>query len=144
LLANGRRIVARSFKFHRPRGIFSCGVEEMAGLVQLGDGARTVPAARATLVELHESLAARSQSGWPSVDFDLGRVLDLVAPLWAAGFYNKTFIWPSWHRYETLIRGLAGLGHAPAAPDPDQYEVRNLHCDVLIVGGGSAGLKAAR
>ena len=77
------------------------------------------------------------------MNWDLGRALDWVAPLWAAGFYNKTFIWPSWHTYEPLIRRMAGIGRAPNAPDPDRYETGNLHCDVLVVGGGVAGLQAA-
>jgi len=142
-LANGLRTIARSFKFHRPRGIFSCGVEEPGALVQLGEGARVIPSARAPVVELTPGLQARSQAGWPSVNFDLGRLLDFVAPLWAAGFYNKTFIWPSWHTYEPLIRRMAGLGRAPGERDPDRYEVGNLHCDVLVIGGGLAGLEAA-
>ncbi len=143
LLANGVRTVSRSFKFHRPRGVFSCGMEEPNALLQLGSGAKAVPSARATLVELTQGLQARSQSGWPSVDFDVGRSMDLIAPLWAAGFYNKTFIWPSWHTYEPMIRRMAGLGRAPGQRDPDRYEVGNLHCDVLVVGGGVAGLRAA-
>jgi sarcosine oxidase, subunit alpha len=143
LLANGVRTVARSFKFHRPRGVFSCGVEEPNALVQLNNGAQTVPSARAPVTELFTGLETRSQAGWPSVDFDIGRSMDFVAPLWAAGFYNKTFIWPSWHAYEPFIRRMAGLGRAPTAPDPDRYEHSNLHCDVLIVGGGLAGLEAA-
>ncbi len=112
-------------------------------LVTLHSGAHAVPSARAPSVELTAGLTAHSQSGWPSVRFDLGRILDASAPLWAAGFYNKTFMWPSWHIYEGIVRRMAGLGRAPAAPDPDRYEVRNAHCDVLIVGGGEAGLKAA-
>ena len=143
LLANGIRTISRSFKFHRPRGVFSCGVEETGALVELNEGARTVPSARAPVVELTEGLRARSQAGWPSVNFDLGRILDVVSPLWAAGFYNKTFIWPSWHTYEPFIRRMAGLGRAPRERDPDRYETGNLHCDVLIVGGGVAGLRAA-
>jgi len=143
LLANGVRTVARSFKFHRPRGLYSCGVEEPNGLLSLGTGARVVPSERSPMVELHDGLESRSQEGWPSVDFDVGRVLDWTAPLWAAGFYNKTFIWPSWHVYEPIIRRLAGLGQAPTARDLDRYDVRNLHCDVLVVGGGVAGLGAA-
>src|SRR4029077_22888 len=143
LLANGVRTVARSFKFHRPRGIYTSGVEEPNALLQVGTGARAIPAARAPMVELSEGLEARSQEGWPSVNLDIGRALDAVAPLWAAGFYNKTFIWPSWHAYEGVIRRLAGLGHAPREPDPDHYETANLHCDVLIVGGGRSGLNAA-
>jgi sarcosine oxidase, subunit alpha len=144
LLANGVRTVARSFKFHRPRGVFSCGVEEPNALLQLGEGAHAIPSARAPIVELAPGLQARSQAGWPSVDFDLGRWVDLFAPLWSAGFYNKTFIWPSWHTYEPIIRRLAGLGRAPGERDPDRYEVGNLHCDVLVIGGGLAGLRAAR
>ena len=143
LLANGVRIVARSFKFHRPRGVFSCGAEEPNGLLELHSGAHIVPSARAPLIELTEGLQARSQSGWPSVSFDVGRVMDLIAPLWAAGFYNKTFIWPRWHTYESTIRRMAGLGRAPVDRDPDRYEVGNLHCDLLVVGGGAAGLEEA-
>jgi sarcosine oxidase, subunit alpha len=143
LLASGARTVARSFKFHRPRGIYSCGVEEPNALVQLARGVRAIPSARATLVELREGLEAFSQAGWPSVRTDIGRALDLAPALWAAGFYNKTFMWPNWHAYEGFVRRLAGLGRIPEGPDPDRYEVHNRHCDVLIVGAGAAGLHAA-
>ncbi|HEY0938891.1 MAG TPA: FAD-dependent oxidoreductase [Steroidobacter sp.] len=141
LLANGVRTVSRSFKFRRPRGVYSSGIEEANAFVQLGAGVSRVPAARATLVELTEGLQASSLS---RRGFDFGRVLDFAAPLWAAGFYNRTFIWPSWHFYEGIIRRMAGFGHAPSGPDPDRYDNRNLHCDVLIVGGGASGLAAAR
>ena len=143
LLANGVRVVGRSFKFHRPRGIFSAGIEEPHALVQLGSGARAVPSVPAPLIPLSAGLEAHSQSGWPTVSFDLLRALDVVAPAFAAGFYNKTFIWPSWHVYEPIIRKLAGLGQSPVEPDPDRYEICNAHCDVLVVGGGIAGLQAA-
>lgn len=143
LLANGVRVVGRSFKFHRPRGVFSAGVEEPNAFVQLGIGEGTIPSARATQVELREGLEAFVPSGWPSLGWDLGRVFDFTAPLWAAGFYNKTFIRPNWHAYECLIRRMAGFGTAPPKPDPDRYESQNLHCDVLVVGGGVAGLRAA-
>lgn len=144
LLANGVRTVSRSFKFHRPRGIYACGVEEPNALVQLGEGARTLPAARAPAIELTPDLVAHSVRGWPNVDFDLLRLLDFVPQLWAAGFYNKTFIWPSWHFYEPFIRRMAGLGHAPSSADPDRYETQNLHCDALVIGGGVEGLEAAQ
>jgi sarcosine oxidase, subunit alpha len=143
LLANGVRTVARSFKFHRPRGLYSCGVEEPNGLIQIGVGALTIPSVRAPVVELTPGLLARSQAGWPSVNFDLGRAMDFLSPLWAAGFYNKTFLWPSWHTYEPMIRRMAGLGRAPTTRDPDRYEVCNRHCEVLVIGGGVAGLRAA-
>lgn len=143
LLASGVRIVRRSLKFHRPRGIFSCGVEEPSAIMQLGTGAHALPAARAPVTDLTSGLVIRSPAGWPHVSFDFGRILDLTAPLWAAGFYNKTFLWPSWHTYEPVIRRLAGLGRAPREPDPDRYENANLHCDILVVGGGLAGLRAA-
>lgn len=143
LLANGVRVVSRSFKFRRPRGVYSCGIEEPNALVQLHSGATATASARATMVDLHDGLEAFTQSGWPSARSDAGRVLDFVAPLWAAGFYNKTFMWPSWHIYEWLIRRIGGLGRAPTAADPDRYETRNLHCDVLVIGAGTAGLGAA-
>jgi sarcosine oxidase subunit alpha len=143
LLANGVRVVGRSFKFHRPRGLFSAGVEEPNGLLTVGEGSASVASVRAPSRMLVPGLKVRSQAGWPSVDFDLGRALDFTASLWQAGFYNKTFMWPSWHAYEPIIRRMAGLGHAPEGADPDRYEVRNTHCDVLVIGGGDAGLRQA-
>lgn len=144
LLAHGERVVGRSFKFHRPRGILSAGAEEPNALVALGRGARLEPTARATLVRVHEGLEARPQNCWPSVRFDVGRVLDFLAPLWPAGFYNKTFLWPSWHAYEGAVRRTAGLGDALTAADPDLYDAANASCDVLVVGGGPAGLRVAQ
>lgn len=141
LLANGIRVVGRSFKFHRPRGLLSAGIEEPNGLLTIGEGAARTASIRAPAEMLVPELKVRTQGGWPSIGFDLGRALDFTASLWQAGFYNKTFIWPSWHAYEPAIRRMAGLGHAPDGPDPDRYEVRNLHCDVLVVGAGVAGLR---
>lgn len=143
LLANGVRLFGRSFKFHRPRGVFTCGVEEPNAFVQVDEGIRSIPSSRATGVELYEGLKASVPMGWPSLGFDVGRVLDFTAPLWPAGFYNKTFMWPSWHPYERFVRAMAGFGRAPSGADPDRYERHNLHCDVLIIGGGVSGLKAA-
>jgi len=143
LLANGVRVVSRSFKFHRPRGIFSAGFEEPNALVQVHTGNRAIPCARATLVPLSAGLEVSSEPGWPSTSFDLLRAIDFVHPIFAAGFYNKTFMWPSWRTYEPIIRKLAGFGRAPAGPDPDRYDTRNTHCDVLVIGGGRAGIDAA-
>src|SRR5688572_8793351 len=143
LLANGVRTVGRSFKFHRPRGIYTCGLEEPNSFVQLESGERAVPSTRSTRVELYEGLQAMTPSGWPSVRFDLGRALDFAAPLWSAGFYNKTFIWPSWHAYERLVRRIAGFGHPPSGTDPDRYEVRNARCETLTIGTDEVSLERA-
>ncbi|MGO4122807.1 sarcosine oxidase subunit alpha family protein [Inquilinus sp. YAF38] len=148
LLANGVHLMGRSFKYHRPRGVISAGPEEPNALVQLGpDAARTDPNSRATQVELFDGLVARSQNRWPSLRFDFNAVNDLFAPLIPAGFYYKTFMWPrspkAWMVYERFIRKAAGLGVSPRQPDPDRYDHMNVHCDVLVVGGGIAGLGAA-
>jgi sarcosine oxidase subunit alpha len=144
LLANGFRVVSRSFKFHRPRGIFSAGYEEPNALVQLHSGEYSIPCARATLIPLSPGLEVSSEAGWPNVSFDALRAIDFGHSVFAAGFYNKTFVWPSWHVYEPIIRKLAGFGRAPTGPDPDRYEMRYAHCDVLVIGGGAAGVKAAK
>jgi sarcosine oxidase subunit alpha len=143
LLANDVRLVGRSFKLHRPRGIFSCGVEEPTGLVDVGEGARRTPNLRATLIEIHEGLVAESGNCWPSVGFDLGAVNDVFRGLLPAGFYYKTFMWPDWHLFEPAIRRMAGLGRASGRPDPDRYEEISAAPDVLVVGGGIAGMSAA-
>jgi len=144
LLANGVKVVGRSFKYHRPRGIFTAGEEEPCALVETGEGAARVPTCRAPVVPLTEGLVANSQNCWPSVHFDIGRLVDFTHPLWSAGFYNKTFKWPSWHTWEGLIRKSAGLGRPLTEPDPDHYEQVNIHCDLLICGSGPAGLIAAQ
>ncbi len=145
LLANGVRLVGRSFKYHRPRGIFSAGPEEPNALVGLRRGDRHEPNTRATMVELYDGLEAESQNRWPSLRFDVMGLNDKLSPLLPAGFYYKTFMWPprGWMTYEHYIRRAAGLGTAPAARDPDRYDHQSAHCDVLVVGGGPAGLMAA-
>jgi sarcosine oxidase subunit alpha len=146
LIANGVRLVGRSFKYHRPRGILSAGSDEPNALVELRSGARREPNTRATVVELHDGLEAESQNRWPSLEFDLMAINSLFAPLLGAGFYYKTFMWPAafWEKlYEPLIRRAAGLGRASRLPDPDHYEQAYAFCDVLVIGAGPAGLAAA-
>jgi heterotetrameric sarcosine oxidase alpha subunit len=148
LLANGVHLVARSFKYHRPRGILCSGSDEPNALLQLARGARTEPNVLATMQELFEGLVASSQNRWPSLGFDVGAINDALSRLLPAGFYYKTFMWPPtprwWLRYEHLIRRAAGMGRTATEPDPDHYEHQYAHCDVLVIGGGAAGLAAAR
>ncbi|MBK8742680.1 MAG: (2Fe-2S)-binding protein [Betaproteobacteria bacterium] len=143
LLANDVTLVGRSFKYHRPRGVMAAGVEDPSSLVHLGIGAAGEPNARATQVELYADLVATSQNCWPSLRFDLQSGFDAVHRLIPAGFYYKTFIWPRWSLYEGAIRRSAGLGMAQNLRDPDVYTHQYAHCDVLIVGGGPCGLRAA-
>ncbi len=147
LLANDQVLVGRSFKYHRPRGIVASGPEEPNALVNLGTGARLEPNQRTTTTELFDGLECTSQNHWPSLEFDLGVVNNYAARFLPAGFYYKTFIHPRpfWkHVFEPVIRRSAGLGKAPTQPDPDRYEQAYAFCDVLVVGAGVAGLKAAK
>ncbi len=145
LLANGVSLVGRSFKFHRPRGIFGSGADEPNAFVQLGRGGRRDPVAAATQVELFDGLEARSVNRWPSLRWDAMSGLDRLSPFLPTGFYYKTFMGPPgfWRFYEWVIRRAAGLGRAPRQADPDRYEKVHTHCDLLIVGAGPAGLSAA-
>ncbi len=146
LLANGVRLMGRSFKYHRPRGPISAGSEEPNALVELREGARQEPNTRATTVELFDGLIANSQNRWPTLAFDALAINDFLSPFFAAGFYYKTFMWPAafWEKlYEPMIRRAAGLGRLSRQDDPDDYDKGFLHCDLLIVGAGPAGLAAA-
>ena len=142
LLANGQRLVGRSFKYHRPRGLWSAGSEEPNALVT----ARQIPNQRATMLELYDGLAAESQNRWPSLRWDVLSINDAFAPFLGAGFYYKTFMWPRafWEGlYEPLIRRAAGLGKLPRSHDTGRYEKAYAFCDLLVVGAGPAGLMAA-
>jgi sarcosine oxidase subunit alpha len=147
LIANGVHLTGRSFKYHRPRGIFAAGSEEPNALVTVRrDAARVTPNLRATQVELYDGLIAESQNRWPSLQRDFGRINDALSSFFPAGFYYKTFMWPrkAWKSlYEPVIRRAAGLGRAPTLADPDRYAQRYAHCDVLVVGAGPAGIAAA-
>jgi sarcosine oxidase subunit alpha len=143
LLANGVRTVSRSFKFHRPRGIVSAGVEESGGILAVDYGTGLQPIVRATQMPLVDGLRAESQNCFPSLGFDLLRVFDYTRSLWPAGFYNKIFKWPDWHAFEWAIRRSAGLGRLPGSMSPARFCHMNTHCDVLVVGAGPAGLAAA-
>ena len=147
LLANNIHLVGRSFKYHRPRGIMTAGSEEPNAIVQLHKNtSRTEPNVRATEIEIYEGLEASSQNCWPSVNFDIGGINNFLSPVLPAGFYYKTFMWPAsfWEKYEFFIRKSAGLGKSPTEPDPDIYEHKYIHCDVLIIGAGISGIIAAK
>ena len=146
LLANGVRLMGRSFKYHRPRGPLSAGSEEPNALVELRSGARQEPNTRATVTELFDGLHANSQNRWPSLRFDALAINDRLNRFFIAGFYYKTFMWPKsfWEKvYEPIIRRAAGLGSMSREEDPDEYDKGFLHCDLLIIGAGPAGLMAA-
>jgi len=146
LLANGVRLMGRSFKYHRPRGPLTAGSEEPNALVELRHGARQEPNTPATTVELFDGLRASSQNRWPSLTSDLLAVNDFLSVLLPAGFYYKTFMWPAsfWEKlYEPIIRRAAGLGSLSLQDDPDAYDKGFLHCDLLVIGAGPAGLAAA-
>ncbi|MCP4984228.1 MAG: sarcosine oxidase subunit alpha family protein, partial [Gammaproteobacteria bacterium] len=145
LLANGVHMVGRSWKYHRPRGIVSSGAEEPNAIFQLEKGGYTIPNARGTQVELYADLNASSVNCWPSLDFDLMSINSKFSRMMPAGFYYKTFMWPKamWMKYEHFIRKASGLGESPRLNDPDRYEHGHAHCDLLVVGGGIAGITAA-
>lgn len=146
VLASGQRVFGRSFKYHRPRGVIGLGSEEMNALIGVGQGARHEPNLRATQIEIFNGMAAVSQNRWPSLNWDVGAINNTFSRLIPGGFYYKTLMWPQsfWkHVYEPFIRRAAGLGKAPEGRDPDTYEQIHVHCDVLVIGGGVAGLAAA-
>ncbi len=146
LLGGGKSLLGRSFKYHRPRGLVASGAEEPNVLVGLGRNARFEPDQRATTTELFSGLEATSQNHWPSLEFDVGEVNNLLYKFFPAGFYYKTFMKPRWawkHLFEPIVRQAAGLGEAPKEADVDRYEQAYAYCDVLVAGGGVAGLAAA-
>ena len=154
LLASNETVLGRSFKYHRPRGIMSAGVEESGAMVTIGRGARRDPNVKATMQELYQGLLASGQNAWPNVRYDVGAVNSLFGRFLVAGFYYKTFMglppfeWFSkgtglWMKYEKIIRKAAGMGTASREPDPDVYDHAHGFCDVLVVGSGPAGLQAA-
>ncbi|MEO5615514.1 MAG: sarcosine oxidase subunit alpha family protein [Cypionkella sp.] len=146
LLANDQMLLGRSFKYHRPRGLVAAGPEEPNAIVGLGRDGRFEPNQRVTTTELFDGLEAASQNHWPTLEFDVGVINNTLSRFLPGGFYYKTFMWPraAWkHVFEPIIRRSAGLGKAPTARDADRYEYTYSFCDVLILGGGIAGLQAA-
>ena len=143
LLASGERLIGRSFKLHRPRGIFSCGVEEPNAIVDIVRDGRRHPNARATLVEVEQGLIAEPVNCRPSLRFDLGALNGLFSGLLPAGFYYKTFKWPGWHWFEPSIRRMAGLGRVSRTAEREAYDEVNAAVDVAVIGGGCAGLSSA-
>lgn len=146
LLAHGVHLVARSFKYHRPRGIMSAGVEETNALLTVGSGGTREPNIAATVLEVEAGLQTVTQNAWPSVNFDLLAINSLLSPVFVAGFYYKTFMGPTrraWMFYEHFIRKAAGLGKSATDADAHRYDWHNDYTDVLVIGAGPAGLTAA-
>ena len=147
LLANGVKLTGRSFKYHRPRGIFTIGSAEPNAMITLIEGAQRTPNLRASMIEIYEGIRAFSQNNWPSLRHDVMAINDVFSPFLGAGFYYKTFMWPRkfWEKiYEPVIRRAAGLGSLATEPDQSVSEKAFAHCDLLVIGGGPAGLLAAR
>jgi sarcosine oxidase subunit alpha len=144
LLAAGIRLVGRSFRLHRPRGVLSSGLEEPNALVHIRVGRYEEPNVRATQCPLRNGLEVFSQNAWPNLRWDLGALFDLLPRLWSAGFYHKTFMWPNWSWYEPVIRRMAGTGRI-RSPDAlvGTFTQRDCEVDVLVCGGGLAGIAAA-
>ncbi len=146
LLANDQMLMGRSFKYHRPRGVVAAGPEEPNALMGTGEGGRFEPNQRATTTEIYQGLKSHSQNHWPSLEFDVGAINTKLSRFFPAGFYYKTFMAPSFawkHVFEPIIRKSAGLGKAPTHKDEDSYEYFYAHVDVVVAGGGIAGLQAA-
>ena len=146
LIANGVHLVGRSFKYHRPRGFFGAGVDEPYAKVQLYKNNESEPNVSATEIELFEGLEATSVNCWPSVNFDIGAINNILNRFLPAGFYYKTFMWPKsfWFKfYEPFIRKAAGFGVASTKPDKDRYEHKYEYCDLLVTGSGPSGLASA-
>ncbi|MBG1232215.1 sarcosine oxidase subunit alpha family protein [Aestuariivirga litoralis] len=146
VLASGQKVFGRSFKYHRPRGLVGLGSEEMNALIGVGADNRHEPNLRASQIEVFPGLVAESQNRWPSLNFDIGALNSKLSRFFPGGFYYKTFMWPRafWkHVYEPIIRRAAGLGRAAKGRDPDTYEHMHIHADVLVAGGGIAGILAA-
>jgi sarcosine oxidase subunit alpha len=145
LLAAGESVLSHSWKYHRPRGIVTSGIEEPSALVQLENGKDAIPNAKMPEVELYQGLQCQAINPWPNAlsrAFSINRNFSFLFP---AGFYYKTFMWPAkaWLFYERFIRKAGGLGAAPEVEDTARYIHQNIHCDVLVAGGGVAGLAAA-
>jgi len=143
LIANDVVLTSRSFRYHRPRGIFSAGGEECCGVVSIGEDDRIESNVRATQQPLFDGLVANSQNGWPSLKWDLAVVSGWFSSFLPTGFYYKTFIWPDWKWYEGFVRRMAAVASIPEGKDSDQYDKRHAHCDLFIIGAGPAGLAAA-
>jgi sarcosine oxidase, subunit alpha len=143
LMANGVSLIGRSFKYHRPRGLYGAGLEDPNSMLSVRDGYAYYPALRAGQIRLVEGLQAETLTGWPSINFDVGAVAQLAAPFLVAGFYYKTFKWPDWKIFEPAIRRTTGFGHPESAPDRHYVQHRHASCDVLIIGAGPVGLSAA-
>ena len=141
LAASGVRVVSRSFKYHRPRGLLCCSGHCPNCLVQIGDE----PNVRACMRAVEEGMQVRSQNAWPSLRFDLLSLSRLTSRFMPAGFYYKTFIRPKWlwPFYEHVLRNAAGLGVVDPHTPRGRYDKRYLHADIVVAGGGPAGISAA-
>ncbi|MGH3383696.1 MAG: 2Fe-2S iron-sulfur cluster-binding protein [Nocardioidaceae bacterium] len=141
LAAAGVRVFSRSLKYHRPRGLLTADFHDPGCLVQVGDK----PNVRAAHRRVEPGMTVRPQAVWPSLRWDVKSANQLVGKALTAGFYYKTFIKPRplWPAYEQVLRRFSPGGEVPAEPPGGRYDQRYAHPDVLVAGGGPAGLAAA-
>ena len=145
LLASGVRIFGRSFKYHRPRGVWGAWSDDPNAIVDIVLDGVSYPNCQATTTALVDGMTIHSINAWPSAARDVKGVLDLAHRFLPAGFYYKMFMWPDWHLFEPMIRQMAGLGTLEKGVSDDfQAAILHEHCDILVIGGGPAGLTAAR
>ena len=141
LAASGERVFSRSFKYHRPRGLLTASFHDPGCMVQVGDEPNVRGAHR--LVE--QGLRVASQNTWPSLRFDLKAVNQLAGRFMPSGFYYKTFMKPEalWPAYESVLRRFVHAGEIFPDTPHGYHDKRYAHPDVLVAGGGPAGMSAA-
>ncbi|MPY85258.1 MAG: FAD-dependent oxidoreductase [Actinophytocola sp.] len=141
LAADGARVFSRSFKYHRPRGLLTASFHDPGCMVQVGDE----PNVRGAHRLAEPGMAVSSQNTWPSLTFDVKAINGYLGRFLTAGFYYKTFMKPEflWPTYQKILRGFVHAGEISPDTPHDYYDKRYAHPDVLVAGGGPAGMSAA-
>ena len=141
LMAGGVQVITRSFKYHRPRGVLSASFLDPNCTLQVDDE----PNVRAAHRRLRAGMSVSTQNVWPSLEFDVKAGNQLIGRFLTAGFYYKTFMAPApmWPTYQRLLSTFAVGGRTRPDAKHGYYDQRYAHVDVLVAGGGPAGMAAA-